>query len=616
MKVINWLKENKILMILIFIGTILRFYKIDFQSPWIDEIFTLANTGKEKSFKEIYFFLKENDPHPPLYYYIIHIVNLFFDNTSLVARAVSAVFGVAGLFAIYYLAQELFNKKVGIIAVALLSINYFHIYYSQEARMYSMLFLTTTLSFYFLIKLIKKPTIKSVILHAIFALLMIYSHFFALFTLFSQYIILLLFIVKPFNIERKKMLIYSIMSGIITGILYIPSFNIFLENTKRTSTWIPLPTVDVYTQIFKEFFGQSEVVVFFVLIIFMYYLFILFNKNSKINLEINPNEEKQIFSFLVLFIWIIITLILPLISSFVKLPMLISRYFINILPAIILLIAIGLYYIKNNIVKLSILSIFLVFSLTDIIIVKSYYSNVGKAQFREATNFIIKNNKNKEKVVTSLGLYMSYFLNNGNNNYDVIDKSLDIYISEIQQDTIHLKPFWYIDGFGSDYKPNDVSMNFINKYYYIDNNYDGFQAWTKHFVLLKDVPTTIDISKFKNLQQYNGDGFKFNVESFENNDNKLNLSGWAYFDKQEASNSEIAIILIKDGKATKLMSQKVNRPDVTTYFKSEFNLENSGFISSFDLSKLDPGKYQLGIYMINKATNKEGLCLTDKTIEH
>ena len=131
MKLINWLKENKILMILIFIGTILRFYKIDFQSPWIDEIFTLANTGKEKSFKEIYFFLKENDPHPPLYYYIIHIVNLFFDNTSLVARAVSAVFGVAGLFAIYYLAQELFNKKVGIIAVALLSINYFHIYYSQ-----------------------------------------------------------------------------------------------------------------------------------------------------------------------------------------------------------------------------------------------------------------------------------------------------------------------------------------------------------------------------------------------------------------------------------------------------------------------------------------------------
>jgi hypothetical protein len=412
------------------------------------------------------------------------------------------------------------------------------------------------------------------------------------------------------------MLIYSIISGIITLLLYIPSVSIFIKNTKRTSTWIPLPTVDVYTQIFKEFFGQSEVIIFFVLILFMYYLFILFDKKSKINLEINPNEEKQIFSFLVLFIWIIITLILPLISSYVKLPMLISRYFINILPAIILLIAIGIYYIKSNIVKLSILSIFFIFSVTDVIIVKSYYSNVNKSQFREATNFIIKNNKNKEKVVTSLGLYMSYFLNNGNNHYDVIEKPLDVYISEIQQDTIHLKPFWYIDGFGNDYKPNDASTSFINKYYYIDNNYDGFQAWTKHFVLLKEVPTTIDISKFKNIQQYNGDGFKFNVESFENKDNKLNLSGWAYFDKQEASNSEIAIILIKDGKGTKLMSQKVNRPDVTTYFNSEFNLENSGFSSTYDLSKLEPGKYQLGIYMINKATNKEGLCLTDKTIEH
>jgi len=255
------------------------------------------------------------------------------------------------------------------------------------------------------------------------------------------------------------------------------------------------------------------------------------------------------------------------------------------------------------------------FSLIDIVIVKGYFYNINKAQFREATNFIIKNNKSKVPVVSSLGWYMPYFLHNENEKFEIVDKPLDVYIAEIQQDTTKLKPFWYIDGFGRDFKPNENTTAFLNKFYYIENNYDGFQAWTKHFILLKDAPRVLDISKFKNLQQYNGDGFMFNVEIFETIDNKINTSGWAYFEKQTAENSKIIVILIKDGKATRLMSQKVDRPDVTTYFKNDFNVDNSGFKSTIDLNTLDKGKYQLGIYVIDETTKKEGLVLTDKFVE-
>ena len=52
MKVLNWIKEHKLLVVLVLIGSILRFYKLDFQSPWIDEIFTLYNSSSEKSFSE------------------------------------------------------------------------------------------------------------------------------------------------------------------------------------------------------------------------------------------------------------------------------------------------------------------------------------------------------------------------------------------------------------------------------------------------------------------------------------------------------------------------------------------------------------------------------------
>lgn len=138
-----------------------------------------------------------------------------------------------------------------------------------------------------------------------------------------------------------------------------------------------MPTLDVYTEIFKEFFGQAELVVFFVAILVTVF-FIQLSKQSETNSKINPDEDHLVFSFLILFVWISITLLTPLIRTYTALPMLISRYFINVLPAIILMIAIAIFYIRNEIVRYGILTFIFVFSLTDIVIVKKYYTKVDK----------------------------------------------------------------------------------------------------------------------------------------------------------------------------------------------------------------------------------------------
>ena len=508
MKLINWLKENKILMVLIFIGTILRFYKIDFQSPWIDEIFTLANTGKEKSFKEIYFFLKENDPHPPLYYYIIHIVNLFFDNTSIVARAVSAVFGVAGLFAIYYLAQELFNKKVGIIAVALLSINYFHIYYSQEARMYSMLFLTTTLSFYFLIKLIKKPDLKSAIRYSLFAVLMIYTHFFALFALFSQCLILLFFVIKPYNVSRKKFLIYSIFSGILTFVLYIPALFILLKTSAMKSIWIPIPEKDVYTVMFKEFFGHSEIAIIIAVLGIITFFVKLSEKKENEIIAINPENEKQVFGFFILFTWISISLFIPLILSFINLPMIVSRYFINIIPAILIIVAAGLYYIKNNFVRSFILGIFILFSVSNIVWVKKYYETPIKSQFREVTNEIIVKNTNKHKVVTYWSWLLPYFFKD--TGIQVHPNTLEEYILGLRKGNIEKDSFWYLDGQYRPFNLNQEDQNYLDENFILKEKIEKIDSWAYFY---ESKASKANLSQTLTISQEN-----FGLKNFKTND--------------------------------------------------------------------------------------------------
>jgi uncharacterized membrane protein len=611
MKVINWIKEHKLLVVLVLIGSVLRFYKLDFQSPWIDEIFTLYNSSSEKSFREIYIFLKENDPHPPLYYYIIHVFYLIFENTSLVARVVSALFGIAGLFSIYYLAKELINKKVGLIAVALLVVNYFHLYYSQEARMYSMLFFTTTISFLYLIRFIKKPRYKSALLHAVFAAIMIYTHFFALFTLFSQYLILLYFVFKPYNETQKKFLIYSTLSGIVTFILYIPALFIFLQTSKRTSIWIPIPERNVYTVMFKEFFGFSEIVLFIVLLAISYFFIKLFNKKELEKFNINPDKEKQVFTFFVLIIWILITLIIPLIISFINLPMIVSRYFINILPAVIILVATGIYYIKNNFVKTTIISLFVLFSISDIVIVKKYYKAVNRTQFREVCEYV-KSKKTNDNIVSSLSYYMSYFIKE--NKDKIIDNSLDNHFSNYINNPSEAKSFWYIDGHNRPYSPSDITLKFIDSLYVINDNIDLFDCYAKHFQLKKDYKPNINISKFKPFKERNGDNINFSVEVFIEDNNKIDISGWAYFDNISMIDSNINMLLINNENEIIITSEKVNRVDVTDYFNSKFDISNSGFKTTLIKNNIKNGEYKLAIYLIDSKNNKEGLILTDKKI--
>jgi len=77
------------------------------------------------------------------------VVNLW--DASLVAlRLPTVLFGVASIPIIYLLGTKIFSEKEGLLAAFLLAISYHHTHYSQEARMYSMVFFFVLLCMYFL----------------------------------------------------------------------------------------------------------------------------------------------------------------------------------------------------------------------------------------------------------------------------------------------------------------------------------------------------------------------------------------------------------------------------------------------------------------------------------
>ena len=68
------------------------------------------------------------------------------------------------------------DEKTGILCAGFSAISSFLVYYSQEVRFYSVLFLFSALGLLYLIKSVKHPNKKNFILYAIFNSLILFTH--------------------------------------------------------------------------------------------------------------------------------------------------------------------------------------------------------------------------------------------------------------------------------------------------------------------------------------------------------------------------------------------------------------------------------------------------------
>lgn len=482
MRLINWIKQNAILLSLVFVGTILRFYKLDNQSLWIDEIFSVNIASPSNSFGNIYDFLKIKDPHPPLYYFLVHIFFCLFGYTTFVLKLFSAIVGVLGIPSIYFLGKEILNKKVGLLAAFLTTFNYFHIYYSQEGRMYSLLFLTSCLSAVYLLKFIKEANYKHMLLFAVFSSLMSYSHFFGVFMLISFYSIILFYIIK--SEDRLNRIKLAIASGLLTIILYIPAIIVVLSNQKRDSFWIESPKFKTFDKMLGEFFGYNTTLKAVVLVIFgasVIYYFVRRKRKS-----IPALEAQKINPVFVLLVWIFGTIIISLVYSFVSLPIVVSRYFIGILPAIFILLAILISNFKVKYLELAFVLIFAFFSIKALID-KSFYTGYYKTQFRESLEHIVSKNPNDPIVFRLGGFYLNYYLDQFKSGQATIDADINGYVGSLMQSQGSKVDFWYLDAHNPNYLPTTETREFLEKNYVMDENTDYFDANCKHFRVKKEL---------------------------------------------------------------------------------------------------------------------------------
>ncbi|PIU71979.1 hypothetical protein COY29_05200 [Candidatus Woesebacteria bacterium CG_4_10_14_0_2_um_filter_39_14] len=130
-----------VLFLIVILGGLLRFYKLDQVPPSLnwDEIaagynaYTIANWGADEYGNKFPIVFKSfGDDKHPIHIYLTALVVKIFGLSDYSARASSALVGTLSVLAIYFLAKKLFkNEIVGFFSALFLAVSPYHLQYSR-----------------------------------------------------------------------------------------------------------------------------------------------------------------------------------------------------------------------------------------------------------------------------------------------------------------------------------------------------------------------------------------------------------------------------------------------------------------------------------------------------
>ncbi len=369
---------------ILLLGFVLRLINLN-QSLWLDEAAQVLES--QNSIAWLWQWMSA-DFHPPLYHFIIHFW-LELGTAEWFLRLPSVAFGVLTIYFLYLLGKNLIDEKFGLLVAFLLSISPFHIYFSQELRMYSLSAFLSTVSMYFFLKAIKEEKLLWWIFFTLATILNLYTLYFAFFLLAVQLVFLI------FNGSFKRVwqkFFLACLISLSSFIFWLPQFFVQLQGgnwlVKALPGWqeaVSVPAFKAPAQVLTKFFiGQINFQNTYFYGFIIACLFITF---TFLFLKAWQSNNKNAFSLF--FIWFLIPVFLATIISFFV-PVISPKRLLLALPAFYGLLTLGINSIKSR--KGQILATFMIVFIS-IASLGIYYLNpqFQRENWRGAVSYVEKN---------------------------------------------------------------------------------------------------------------------------------------------------------------------------------------------------------------------------------
>ncbi|MDL2314845.1 glycosyltransferase family 39 protein [Bacteroidales bacterium OttesenSCG-928-C19] len=367
-----------------------------------DEPFTVFYS--QMSVSAMYQYLSAGENNPLFFETLLHFWTKIFGVSPFSVRTMSVLFSSATVYFLYQLCRKNFNFSVAVIASIIFTASNYHLGFSHEARTYAMFAFFVTVSMYMFFELIRNPSKKNIWILGIINILLVYSHFFALFIPFVQLVCCILR-----KDLRKTVLKKFLWSCLITFVGYLPMLFVlvprFFESASK-GTWLGPAYLNDLLYILKLFVNNDSFKKIFALIFVIAGIIHLIKTR---NIKIPTNT-------FIISAWFLIPFCTMFIVSherfFYTIPMFLDRYMIHTSMPFYILAAIALASIGETIPykKISIC----IYALFGILMISSMRWPYDGNKMPEIVQLVNKHKTDK----TVIYLAPQYYILNFCSNYD------------------------------------------------------------------------------------------------------------------------------------------------------------------------------------------------------
>jgi mannosyltransferase len=261
-------------------GVALRSLGLAERSLWFDEAFSWRLV--QFPFWEM---LQRNarDTTPPLHYVALKLWSSLLGDSPVALRSLSVLCGGATILGMYLFILEAFRAGLGtgsddaeaqrgacrtaLLAAALVAFSAFHIRYSWEARMYAMGTALAVFSSWALLRALRGARRAALwwLLYGVLALLFLYTHYYALFSVVAQAAFLLgwLLVRSGWDLAalgRQRPFRGALLAAAVVALGWLPWLPVFLQQRARVQAdfWIPPLTKEAVLETCYRMFVYPE----------------------------------------------------------------------------------------------------------------------------------------------------------------------------------------------------------------------------------------------------------------------------------------------------------------------------------------------------------------------
>ena len=373
---------NVILLIIIVIAATIRLWKLGSASFMHDEFSALIRTGYENLHDLIRDGVMLGDMHPAgvqvfLYYWV-----KIFGWNEFWLKLPFALMGVVSVYLAYVVAYQWFNKNVGLLSAALISVSQLFVLFSQLIRPYTPGLFFILLLVYFWNKILfdaKKPTFWIYVGFALSAFCAAEIH---MFSTAQAGLIALTGLLFFGNIEkqRKRAYLWSCAAAVI---LYLPSLPIFYHQffvEGGLAGWLAKPKADFLATFLAYTLNYGDIFIFTALIVLLLpFILRQVNHNGRISLRI------------VSFCWFFIPFLLAFVYSFLRQP--IIQYSTLIFSFPFLIIGLFSFFDEKTPIKTMgiVVGLLLLTGVMSLVFDRQYYKRFYEQGFRQVAVEMIDN---------------------------------------------------------------------------------------------------------------------------------------------------------------------------------------------------------------------------------